>query len=116
MKARHKRLAFIVVGVTGLSAASLFLLNAFRSNLVYFYSPTEVHEGKAPIGELFRIGGLVEQGSVKKSSDGLKVEFVVTEYKYKYAKTATGRGLACIIAGPGGAAHPAALEAAARRR
>ena len=77
MKPRHKRLAVIVVGVVGLTVASLFVLNAFRSNLVFFYSPTEVLEGKAPADRLFRIGGMVENGSVRR--DGLKVEFVVTD-------------------------------------
>ncbi|SRR6266566_2692929 len=79
MKPRHKRLAFVVIGVIGVSAAGLFILNAFRSNLVYFYSPTEVIEGKAPVSDLFRIGGLVAKGSVKKSRDGLKVDFIVTD-------------------------------------
>jgi cytochrome c-type biogenesis protein CcmE len=79
MKTRHKRLAIIVVGVVGLSVAALFVLNAFRSNLVYFYSPTEVLDGKAPQNRQIRIGGLVEKGSVKKSADGLKVSFVVTD-------------------------------------
>lgn len=79
MKTRHKRLAIIVAGVIGLSVASLFVLNAFRSNLVYFYSPTEILEGKAPKDKQIRIGGLVEKGSVKKSGDGLKVDFVVTD-------------------------------------
>ena len=79
MKPRHKRLALIVTGVVGLSVAALFVANAFRSNLVFFYSPTEVFTGKAPADRAFRIGGMVEQGSVKKSPDGLKVEFVVTD-------------------------------------
>ncbi len=79
MKPRHKRLAIIIVGVVGITAAGLFILNAFRNNLVYFYSPTEVLEGKAPAGDLFRLGGLVEKGSVKKSADALKVDFVVTD-------------------------------------
>ena len=79
MKPRHKRLAVIVTGVVGLTAAGLFVLNAFQSNLVYFFSPTEVHAGKAPRGKLFRVGGLVEKGSVRKSADGLKVDFVVTD-------------------------------------
>jgi cytochrome c-type biogenesis protein CcmE len=79
MKPRHKRLVFIVVGVVGLSAAGLFVANAFRSNLVYFFSPTEILEGKAPSDKLFRIGGLVEKGSVKRSADGLKVDFVITD-------------------------------------
>ena len=79
MKPRHKRLALIATGVVGLSVAALFVANAFRSNLVFFYSPTEVFSGKAPADRQFRIGGMVEQGSVKRSPDGLKVEFVVTD-------------------------------------
>jgi cytochrome c-type biogenesis protein CcmE len=77
MKARHKRLAIIVTAVAGLTIAALLILNAFRSNLVYFFSPTEVLEGKAPVDRLFRIGGMVADGSVKR--DGLKVSFVVTD-------------------------------------
>ena len=79
MKPRHKRLAIIVSGVVGLTIAALFVLNAFRSNLVFFYSPTEVLEGKAPVNKVFRIGGMVEKNSVQKSPDGLKVDFIVTD-------------------------------------
>jgi cytochrome c-type biogenesis protein CcmE len=79
MKPRHQRLIFIVIGVVGIVAAGLFILNAFRSNLVYFFSPTEALEGKAPVGELFRLGGMVEKNSVRKSADGLKVDFVITD-------------------------------------
>ncbi len=79
MKPRHKRLAVIAVSVVGLTVASLFVLNAFRSNLVFFYSPTEVLAGKAPPDRLFRIGGMVEKGSVQRSPDGMKVTFVVTD-------------------------------------
>ncbi len=79
MKPRHKRLAVIAVGVVGLTVAALFVLNAFRSNLVFFYSPTEVLDGTAPVDRTIRIGGLVENGSVKRSADGLKVDFVVTD-------------------------------------
>jgi cytochrome c-type biogenesis protein CcmE len=79
MKPRHKRLTIILVGVAGLTTAALFVMNAFRSNLVYFYSPTEVLAGKAPIDKTFRIGGMVEKGSVVKSADGRKVSFIVTD-------------------------------------
>jgi cytochrome c-type biogenesis protein CcmE len=79
MKTRHKRLIIIVVGVVGLTVAGLFVMNAFKSNLVYFYSPTEVRDGKVAVGDLFRLGGMVEKGSVKKSADGLKVDFIVTD-------------------------------------
>jgi cytochrome c-type biogenesis protein CcmE len=81
MKLRHKRLAIVVAGVVGLTVAGLFVLNAFRSNLVFFYSPTEVLEGKAPANQRLRIGGLVVKGSVKK--EGTKVQFVVTDLTSK---------------------------------
>ena len=63
MKTRHKRLAIIVSGVVGLTVAGLLVLDAFQSNLVFFYSPTEVLEGKVNIapGQTIRIGGLVDQ-------------------------------------------------------
>jgi cytochrome c-type biogenesis protein CcmE len=79
MKTRHKRLAIIVIGVTGLTVAGLFVLNAFRSNLVFFYSPTEVLAGKVAADKTFRLGGLVEKGSLRRSPDGLSVDFVVTD-------------------------------------
>ena len=79
MKTRYKRLAIIVTGVIGLTVAGLFVLNAFRSNLVFFYSPTEVFAGKVATNKTFRIGGLVEKGSVLRSPDGLKVDFIVTD-------------------------------------
>lgn len=81
MKPRNKRLAIIAVSVVGLTVATLFVLNAFRSNLVFFYSPTEVLDGKAPVNQTFRIGGMVENGSVKR--EGLKVSFVVTDFNKK---------------------------------
>ena len=58
MKTRHKKLAIIVAAVIGLTVAALFGLNAFRSNLVFFFSPTDVVEGKAPASKTFRLGGL----------------------------------------------------------
>jgi cytochrome c-type biogenesis protein CcmE len=83
MKPRHKKLIAVVGGVTVITVAGLLILNAFRSNLVYFFSPTEVLEGKAPTTGTFRVGGLVEAGSIVK--DGLKVDFVVTDLNKKMA-------------------------------
>ncbi len=85
MKARHKKLILIVGGVAVLTTAGLLILNAFRDNLVFFLSPTEVLEGKAPARGTFRVGGLVEKGSVKKSADGLKVDFTVTDLNKRIA-------------------------------
>ncbi len=79
MKSRHKKLLVIVLGVVGLGIAVTLILNAFQSNLVFFYSPTDVAAGKAPTDRAFRIGGLVEDGSVKRDPDGLTVRFVVTD-------------------------------------
>lgn len=79
MKARHKRLALIVGGVSVLGLAAWLVLSAFQQNLVFFYSPTDVFDGKAPQGRSFRIGGMVEVGSIKRQPDGLTVGFVVTD-------------------------------------
>lgn len=79
MKSRHKKLLVILLGLAGLGVAAALILNAFQSNLVFFYSPTEVSAGKAPSDRAFRIGGLVEAGSVKRDPDGLTVRFVVTD-------------------------------------
>jgi len=81
MKPRHKKLILIVGGVAVLSVAGLLVLNAFRSNLVFFFSPSEVLEGKAPTQGVLRVGGLVEKGSLKKTPNSLKVEFTVTDLK-----------------------------------
>ena len=81
MKPRYKRMAVIVVGVIGLTVSALFVLNAFRSNLVFFFSPSEVLEGKAPVDKRFRIGGLVKNGSVRREPNSLKVSFVVTDLR-----------------------------------
>jgi cytochrome c-type biogenesis protein CcmE len=79
MKSRHKRFALIGVALVLLGAASAFVLSAFRSNLVFFFSPTEVYAKEAPVGKNFRLGGMVEEGSVKKQNDGLTVQFAVTD-------------------------------------
>lgn len=79
MKSRYKKLSLIAVVVVGLTGATMLVLNAFRSNLVFFFSPTEVYQGKAPVDRVFRIGGLVLEGSVQREPDGLTTSFVVTD-------------------------------------
>jgi len=79
MKPRHKRFAMIAAGLAALGIAALLVLNAFRSNLVFFFTPTQVAQGEAPINTSFRIGGLVEIGSIQRGADGLTVNFVVTD-------------------------------------
>lgn len=79
MKPRYKKLSLIAVAVVGVAGATALVLNAFQSNLVFFFSPTDVHQGKAPVDRVFRIGGLVKEGSVKREPDGLTTSFVVTD-------------------------------------
>lgn len=79
MKTRHKRIAFIVLGLVGLSIAAFLVTSAFKNNLVFFFSPSQVAAKEAPVGKNFRIGGLVEKGSIKRDSDGLTIRFSVTD-------------------------------------
>jgi cytochrome c-type biogenesis protein CcmE len=79
MKSRNKKLLAIGLSVVGLAIAASLVLNAFKNNLVFFFSPTQVAAGEAPKDRAFRIGGLVEDGSVKRSADGMKASFVVTD-------------------------------------
>ena len=77
MKPRHKRLAIAAGVVVAVGVAVALVLNAFQSNLVFFYSPSQIAAQEAPANRTFRLGGLVQQGSVKR--DGVRVEFVVTD-------------------------------------
>ena len=79
MKPRQRRFMWIGAGVVVLAAAAALVLNAFQSNLVFFFSPTDVVENRAPQGRAFRIGGLVEEKSVARAPDGLTVRFNVTD-------------------------------------
>jgi cytochrome c-type biogenesis protein CcmE len=79
MKPRHKRIAMIAGGLAALGAAAAFVLAAFRENLVFFFTPTQVEAKEAPLGRAFRIGGMVVPGSVKRQADGVTVRFVVTD-------------------------------------
>ncbi|MDD5333734.1 MAG: cytochrome c maturation protein CcmE [Rhodoferax sp.] len=88
MKPRHKRAAIIIGGLAALGVAAYLVLNAFQSNLVFFFSPTQVAAGEAPKNRTFRIGGLVKPGSVKR--DNLTVNFVVTDTAKDMAVAYTG--------------------------
>ena len=79
MKKRHKRIAFIVASLAALGLATWLVLGAFRQNLVFFFSPTQVAAKEAPVNKTFRIGGLVENGSLKRENDGLTIRFTVTD-------------------------------------
>ncbi len=79
MKRRHKRIGFIIAGLAALGIAAALVLTAFQSNLVFFFSPSQVAANEAPVNRTFRIGGLVENGTIKRLNDGLTVQFTVTD-------------------------------------
>ena len=77
MKTRHKRLLIVTVVVLVIAAAATLILNAFQSNLVFFFSPSQIASHEAPVGRTFRLGGLVVAGSLKRV--GVTVRFDVTD-------------------------------------
>jgi cytochrome c-type biogenesis protein CcmE len=79
MKRRHRRIGFIIAGLAALGIAAAFVLTAFQSNLVFFFSPSQVAAKEAPVNRTFRIGGLVETGTIQRQGDGLTVQFTVTD-------------------------------------
>ncbi len=79
MKARHKRLTLVLLGLSSLAVAAWFVLSAFEQNLVFFFTPTQARSGEAPLGRSFRLGGMVEAGSLRRGADGLTAHFVVTD-------------------------------------
>ena len=79
MKTRHKRIALIVGGLAILGLVVALVLNAFQSNLVFFFSPTQVVAGEAPKGKSFRVGGLVKAGTIMREADGVTLRFVMTD-------------------------------------
>jgi len=79
LKPRHKRFLWIIFGLVFIAAIVALILNAFGSNITYFYSPTDVTQDKVPHGRAFRIGGMVEGGSLVRDTDGLTVHFKVTD-------------------------------------
>jgi cytochrome c-type biogenesis protein CcmE len=79
MKRRHRRIAFILAGLAGLAISAALVLNAFQNNLVFFFSPSQVAAKEAPVGRTFRVGGLVQEGTLKRDTDGLTNRFTVTD-------------------------------------
>ena len=77
MKARTRRFIWIAVGVLVLCGAVAFVLNAFQSNLVFFFTPTQISQGEAPKGRTFRAGGMVKENSLVR--DGNSVRFIITD-------------------------------------
>ena len=79
MKPRTKRIAIVTGGLAALAVAAGLVLTAFQQNLVFFFTPSQVAAKEVPQGKTFRIGGMVEKGSVARQADGLTVRFMVTD-------------------------------------
>ena len=90
MKRKHRRLAVILGGLALLGAAAALILNAASDNLLFFYTPTQLAEKGEPDGRRFRLGGLVEEGSVVRRADGITVDFRVTDLANAVPVTYTG--------------------------
>ena len=76
---KKKRLYTVIAGLTMLGVAAALVLTAFEDNIVFFYSPTDIAEKALRPGQTVRLGGLVQADSVKKASDGVTTEFVITD-------------------------------------
>ena len=90
MTPRQKRMVTVVAIVAGVGIATAFALKAFNQNLLYYYSPTQVHAGEAPSSRSIRVGGLVENGSLARKPGSMEVTFVLTDYAQKVPVSYTG--------------------------
>lgn len=89
MKRKHKRLTFVIIALALLASAAGLVLSAFEENIVFFMSPTDIAQGKVTDGKRFRLGGLVEEGSVDRSG-GETVKFRVTDTAETVSVSYTG--------------------------
>ena len=90
MTPRQKRMATVAAIIAGVGIATAFALQAFQQNLLYYYSPTQVHAGEAPEARSIRVGGLVENGSVHRAPGSLEVTFTLTDYQQTVPVSYTG--------------------------
>jgi cytochrome c-type biogenesis protein CcmE len=80
MTARYRRMLLVGLILLGVGGAVAFALTAFQENLLYFYTPTDISDGKAPVDKSFRLGGMVPEGSFKRAPGSLEARFVLTDY------------------------------------
>jgi len=90
MTPRQKRMALVAGIVAGVGVAAWLGTQAFRSNVMFFFDPTQIAAGEAPSGERFRLGGMVEKGSVVKTAGTLDIQFLVTDFKHTVPVKYTG--------------------------
>jgi cytochrome c-type biogenesis protein CcmE len=90
MTPRQKRMVTVVAILAGVGVATAFALQAFQKNLLYYYSPSQIQAGEAPDARVFRVGGLVENGSLKREPGSLEVRFTLTDYAHEVGVSYTG--------------------------
>jgi cytochrome c-type biogenesis protein CcmE len=90
MTPRRRRMMLVGLVVLGVAAATTFALTAFKDNLLYFYTPSDVTAGKAPVGRTFRIGGMVPEGSFKREAGSMEARFVLTDFQHDVTVSYTG--------------------------
>ena len=90
MTPRRRRMALVALIVLGVGAAATFALTAFQDNLLYFYSPSDVTSGKAPKDRVFRVGGMVPEGSFTRAEGSLEAHFALTDYAHEVKVSYTG--------------------------
>lgn len=90
MTPRRRRMMLVGLIVLGVGAAVTFALTAFQENLLYFYSPSDVVAGKAPTDRVFRVGGMVPEGSFSRPSGSLEAHFMLTDYANNVKVSYTG--------------------------
>ncbi len=110
MKPRHQRIAAVVLGLCGVTTAVWLALSTFNENLTFFFSPSQVVSGNAPVVRNIRIGGLVEDGSLRRGADGLTAYFTITDTVHTVRVVYTGilpdlfkEGRGCVAQGKVGA-------------
>ena len=90
MMARHKRMIVVAAIVAGVGLAAFLAQQAFRANVMFFFDPSQIAAGEAPADKRFRLGGMVEKGSVAKTPGTLDVKFLVTDFKHTVAVKYSG--------------------------
>jgi cytochrome c-type biogenesis protein CcmE len=82
MTPRQKRMTLVASILVGVSLAAWLGMQAFRGNVMFFFDPSQIAAGEAPAGERFRLGGMVEKGSVERTAGTLDIRFLVTDFKH----------------------------------
>jgi cytochrome c-type biogenesis protein CcmE len=90
MTPRQRRLTLVLGIVAGVGIAGALALTAFRENVTFFFDPSQVVQGKVADGEHFRLGGMVEKGSITRAPGSMEVRFIVTDFAERVPVSYTG--------------------------